>query len=48
MKNETCRFCNSILDPIFLDLGKTPLANSFLSESDLQKDEPFSTSSLCV
>ena len=41
MKNETCRFCNSILDPIFLDLGKTPLANSFLSESDLQKDEPF-------
>ena len=41
MKNETCRFCNSILNPIFLDLGKTPLANSFLSESDLQKDEPF-------
>jgi SAM-dependent methyltransferase len=24
-----------------LDLGKTPLANSFLSESDLQKDEQF-------
>ena len=41
MKNETCRFCNSILDPIFLDLGKTPLANSFLNESDLQKDDPF-------
>ena len=41
MTNETCRFCNSILNPIFLDLGKTPLANSFLSESDLQKDEPF-------
>ena len=41
MASETCRFCNSTLNQIFLDLGKTPLANSFLSESDLQKDEQF-------
>ena len=41
MISETCRLCNTILNPIFLDLGKTPLANSFLSESDLRKDEPF-------
>ena len=41
MSSETCRFCNSTLNQIFLDLGKTPLANSFLSESDLQKNEQF-------
>ena len=41
MTSETCRFCNSTLNQFFLDLGKTPLANSFLSESDLQKDEQF-------
>jgi len=39
MKNSICRFCNSTLSQIFLDLGKTPLANSFLNESDLKKNE---------
>lgn len=36
-----CRFCGSILNQVFLDLGETPLANSFLSKFDLQKNEPF-------
>ena len=39
MENAFCRFCNSNLIHDFLDLGKTPLANSFLTESDLEKSE---------
>ncbi len=39
MKKDFCRFCNFPLNHVFVDLGKTPLANSFLNESDLQKNE---------
>jgi hypothetical protein len=34
-----CRSCDSPLRP-FLDLGRTPLANSFLREEDLDEPEP--------
>ena len=36
-----CRFCRAALDTIFVDLGSSPLANSYLSADDLQKMEPF-------
>ena len=39
MKKDSCRFCNSDLSHVFVDLGNTPLANSFLDESDLEKNE---------
>ena len=34
-----CRFCKTSLKQVFLDLGKTPLANSFLTEKMLNKKE---------
>ena len=39
MKNDKCRFCDSELDELILDLGEMPLANSFLEEMELQKEE---------
>ncbi len=36
----TCRFCDAELKHTFVDLGATPLANSFLSEGDLERPEP--------
>lgn len=40
-KVTTCRICGSDkLTPV-LSFGSTPLANSFLTESDLSKSEPF-------
>ncbi|OFW57334.1 MAG: SAM-dependent methyltransferase [Candidatus Solincola sediminis] len=36
---KQCRACNSKLDGAFLSLGNSPLSNSFLSESDLDKEE---------
>lgn len=36
----TCRFCGSELRHTFVDLGRTPLANSYLSEADLASPEP--------
>ncbi|WP_237087761.1 class I SAM-dependent methyltransferase [Nitrosopumilus piranensis] len=36
-----CRFCNSSLKHIFADLGKTPLANSYLNSDNLEKPETF-------
>lgn len=36
-----CRFCGSILEHTFCDLGVSPLANSFLAENQLNKMEPF-------
>ena len=36
-----CRFCNTLLEKKFLDLGKTPLANSYL-----KKNESFSCAQL--
>jgi len=41
-----CRFCNEPLKHVFLDLGKSPLANSFLKKEMLNKSERFF--SLCV
>jgi len=38
-KISKCRFCNAELSKIFVDLGKTPLANSFLNENNVNKDE---------
>lgn len=35
-----CRFCGSELDQVFLDLGLSPLANSYLKEEDLKAHEP--------
>ena len=36
-----CRFCQNYLDNVFVDLGKTPLANSYLTKDDLKKKESF-------
>ena len=42
MENDAyaCRFCGSELHQIFVDLGMSPLANSYLTMADLQKMEP--------
>jgi hypothetical protein len=42
MRDHTpaCRFCGAALKHIVLDLGEHPLANSFLTETDLQRPEP--------
>ena len=40
MNFSTCRFCNKKLVS-FCDLGKSPLANSFLGENELKIEEPF-------
>ncbi len=40
MKLSTCRFCNGELTS-FCDLGLSPLANSYLSQSQLQDNEAF-------
>ena len=45
MINYQCRFCNSRLEHIFLDLGKIPSANSFLKKEDLGKEKMYP---LCV
>ena len=36
-----CRFCNNNLEYVFIDLGKSPLANSYLKNEDLNKMETF-------
>jgi SAM-dependent methyltransferase len=41
MNSIACRFCGSPVDRVFLDLGATPLSNSYLGPSDLLKMEPF-------
>jgi len=43
MLNATnrCRFCNSALEHTFVDLGMSPLANSYLKAEQLQQMEPF-------
>ncbi|MET1756960.1 class I SAM-dependent methyltransferase [Novosphingobium sp. RD2P27] len=35
-----CRFCNAALEFSFVDLGSTPLANSFLTAAQLEQPEP--------
>jgi SAM-dependent methyltransferase len=37
----SCRLCGATLARVFCDLGKSPLANSYLSEEDLGAMEPF-------
>ncbi len=39
-KNEACRVCGSRELTMFLSLGETPLANSYLTEEQLRQDEP--------
>ena len=41
MSHYKCRFCDNELNHTFVDLGATPLANSYLKEEDLDKAEPF-------
>jgi len=36
----TCRFCKAPLSTSMADLGSTPLSNSYLKESDLERMEP--------
>ena len=36
-----CRFCNTELAQLVVDLGITPLSNAFLEETSLDKKEPF-------
>ena len=45
MKLQKCRFCNSDLNKIFMDLEESPLANSYLKESDFdnEKNHPLCT-----
>jgi SAM-dependent methyltransferase len=41
MTSGRCRFCAAELTRSFVDLGRSPLANSFLSGEDLRRMEPF-------
>jgi SAM-dependent methyltransferase len=40
-KPLACRFCGSSLEHTFVDLGVSPLANSYLTEGQLHQMEPF-------
>jgi 2-polyprenyl-3-methyl-5-hydroxy-6-metoxy-1,4-benzoquinol methylase len=40
LDHRRCRFCGSELRQVFLDLGLSPLANSYLKEEDLWREEP--------
>ena len=40
MTTPHCRFCDKPLTHTFVDLGKTPLANSYLDAESLKKPEP--------
>ena len=39
MISHKCRFCDSNLSKIFIDLGDSPLANSYLKESDFDNEK---------
>ncbi|MDI6796355.1 MAG: class I SAM-dependent methyltransferase [Desulfatibacillaceae bacterium] len=41
MRSLTCRFCHSSLAHSLVDLGASPLSNSYLSPDDLGRMEPF-------
>jgi 2-polyprenyl-3-methyl-5-hydroxy-6-metoxy-1,4-benzoquinol methylase len=41
MTIRRCRFCGATLDHTFVDLGRSPLANSFLSEEGKRRAEAF-------
>ena len=36
-----CRFCNTELAQLVVDLGTSPISNAFLEEASLDKKEPF-------
>ena len=38
---SACRFCETPLKHVFVDLGMSPLANSYLKPADLNRMEPF-------
>lgn len=40
MTARQCRFCDAPLEHCFVDLGSTPLANAYLTESQLAQPEP--------
>ena len=46
MNNNTCRFCGNPLTHTFVDLGMSPLSNSYLNDRQLHKMEPYYP--LCV
>jgi hypothetical protein len=39
--HSCCRFCGTKLQHVFIDLGLSPLANAYLKEEDLSRDENF-------
>lgn len=41
MSSKHCRFCNANLKRTFVDLGRSPLANSLLSVEDIDRSEAF-------
>ncbi len=41
MTHRSCRFCAAPLLHTFVDLGMSPLANSYLTPSQLNRMEPF-------
>lgn len=41
MRMPTCRLCGSALTTVFVDLGMSPLSNSYLREEHLHGMEPF-------
>jgi SAM-dependent methyltransferase len=41
MDSGTCRFCGTALQHVFLDLGMSPMANSYLKPYQLNQMEPF-------
>lgn len=41
MPSQVCRFCRHPLHETFIDLGTSPLSNSYLSQEDLQEKEIF-------
>ncbi len=46
VRDKTCRFCGAFLEHTFIDLGVSPLANTYLKPSELYTMEPFYP--LCV
>ena len=41
MNSSLCRFCNAPLAHTVVDLGMSPLCESYVAASDLDKMEPF-------
>ena len=41
MRSPSCRFCGAPLEVVFVDLGASPLANSYLTADQVSAMEPF-------